>query len=68
MEHHRLTYLLSMTFHKDYEQDINIGNANNFTTKNATTPAVVIDPKTGIVYAIYFRGENSGSNIYFMDD
>jgi len=36
--------------------------------KIATTPAVVIDPKTGIVYAIYFRGENSGGNIYFMDD
>jgi hypothetical protein len=59
MELHQLTYLLSMTFHKDYEQNINIGNANNFTTKNATTLAVVIHPKTGMVYAVYFRGENS---------
>lgn len=41
-----------------------IDNSTNHLIKNATTPSVTIDPKTGAVYAIYFRGENSGGNIY----
>jgi len=34
-----------------------IDNSTNHVIKNATTPAVTIDPKTGSVYAVYFRGE-----------
>jgi hypothetical protein len=43
-----------------------IGNATYFTIKNATTPAVTVDPNTGNVYAVYFRGESGGGNIYLQ--
>lgn len=41
-----------------------IENATYYTIKNATTPAVVTDPKTDIIYAVYFRSENGRGNIY----
>jgi hypothetical protein len=41
-----------------------IDTATHFTIKNATTPAVTVDPKNGNLYAVYFRGENGGGNIY----
>jgi hypothetical protein len=43
-----------------------IENATYYTIKNATTPAVVTDPKTDRIYAVYFRGENDGGNIYLQ--
>jgi hypothetical protein len=48
---------------KSHIQNI-IDNATYFTIKNATTPSVTVDPKTGTLYAVYFRGENGGGNIY----
>jgi hypothetical protein len=44
----------------------NIDNATYFTIKNATTPAVAIDPTSSTAYAVYFRGENGGGNIYLQ--
>jgi hypothetical protein len=41
-----------------------IDNSTYHTIKNATTPAVVTDPNTGTIYAVYFRNENGGGNIY----
>ena len=41
-----------------------IDTATYFTIENATTPAVAVDPKNGNLYAVHFRGENSGGNIY----
>jgi hypothetical protein len=42
-----------------------IDNATYFTIKNATTPSVAVDPKTGMLYAVYFRGENGGGNYFW---
>jgi hypothetical protein len=44
----------------------NIKNATYYTIENATTPAVTIDPKTGTLYAVYFREENGGGNMYLQ--
>jgi hypothetical protein len=43
-----------------------IDNSTYYTIKNATTPAVVTDPNTGSLYAVYFRNENGGGNIYLQ--
>jgi hypothetical protein len=43
-----------------------IDNSTYYTIKNATTPAVVTDPNTGSIYAVYFRNENGGGNIYLQ--
>jgi hypothetical protein len=42
-----------------------INNSTYFTIKNATTPAVLTDPNTGTIYAVYFRNENGG-NIFLQ--
>ena len=44
--------------------DTAIENSTYYTIKNATTPAVVTDTNTGTIYAVYFRSENGGGNIY----
>lgn len=65
-----LSYILSGTISAEAQTDMKaivqgyIDNSTNHVVKNATTPAVTIDPKTGSVYAVYFRGERSGGNIY----
>jgi hypothetical protein len=41
-----------------------IESAGYYTIKNATTPAVAVDPEKGTIYAVYFRGEKGGGNVY----
>jgi BNR repeat-like domain len=46
--------------------DAAIKKATYYTIENATTPSVAIDPNTGTIYAVYFRNDNSGGNIYLQ--
>jgi hypothetical protein len=46
--------------------DAAIKEATYYTIENATTPSVAIDPNTGTIYAVYFRNDNSGGNIYLQ--
>jgi hypothetical protein len=65
-----LSYILLTIFSAEAQTDMNklvqhyIDNSTNYTIENATTPAVTVDPKTSSVYAVYFRGESGGGNIY----
>jgi hypothetical protein len=61
------TEINAPNFNNGLKSDIqaSIDAATYFTIKNATTPAVSVDPKNGNLYAVYFRGENGGGNIYF---
>jgi hypothetical protein len=45
-----------------------IKTATYYTIINATTPAVVSDPKTGAIYTrcIFFISENGGGNLYLQ--
>ena len=46
--------------------DKSLNNTIYNTFKNATTPAVGIDPKTNAIYVIYFKNESSGGNLYLQ--
>jgi hypothetical protein len=46
--------------------DKSLNNTTFNTFKNATTPAVGVDPKTNAIYVIYFKNENSGGNLYLQ--
>jgi hypothetical protein len=43
-----------------------ISQANYATFKNATTPAVGIDPKSNTLYITYFKNETNGGNLYIQ--
>jgi hypothetical protein len=46
--------------------DKSLNNTTFNTFKNATTPAVGVDPKTNAIYVIYFKNESSGGNLYLQ--
>ncbi len=43
-----------------------IQQAAYYTVPDASTPAVVSDPKTGAVYAVYFKGDDEGADIFLQ--
>jgi hypothetical protein len=46
--------------------DKGLNNTIYSTFKNATTPAVGVDPNTNAIYVVYFKNESSGGNLYLQ--
>ena len=46
--------------------DKSLNNTKYSTFKNATTPAVGVDPVTNAIYVIYFKNESRGANLYLQ--
>jgi hypothetical protein len=43
-----------------------LSDASYAVFKNASTPAVAIDPDTNLLYVVYFKNETAGANLYIQ--
>lgn len=43
-----------------------IKQATYYTINDATTPSIAIDKNSGMIYALYFKSENDGGNLYIV--